>query len=1218
MESRQLLSASIAPIHVAATYFEDSNETDVSSVIQGTQNTKVADIFQVSYTGGANGTQLTSLTINLKNTFFNTENAAPGVYGWFPLTLLKHDGFDVTSSVSVVNGSTQLVMNFSGFQAGEKLVFTVDVDENGNLEPNAVVEGAELEGATLSGSFTAPHMQDITASNAIFYDNFAKRYPTFASTDVAALLPNENYDNQPALDFMPGQCSPGLVYSALSYATVTQKPLPITLSGTVYEDLDMDNVRDSGESGIAGVTLTLLKLDNGTYVATGLTTTTNANGEYTFNNLAPETYRVVETQPAPYLSVGDTPGTVNGATRGVVTTVDILSGISLEGGDNSIHNDFAEVKPASVSGYVYVDANNNGKFDSGETPIANVTLTLLDANGNSKGTTATNSAGFYSFTGLMPGGYGVSETQPSPYKDGLDAAGNAGGAAHNPGDLIDGLHLASGQSGLNYNFGELLPAKLSGFVYVDANNNGKFDTGETPIAGAILTLLDSSGKSLGKTATTDTTGFYQFDDLLPGMYGVSEQQPGSYDDGLDAAGPIGGAAHNPGDLIDGIPLSSGTSATQNNFGELAHASISGRVFVDKNQNNTYDTGELLLNNITIWLLDSSGNRIKSTTTNSNGKYSFTDLTPGVYGVEEIQPSGYLEGGDQVGSAGGQLSGYDKILSAQLSCGVNGVSYDFWEVTPAKISGYVFQDGPTIVLKQNDPEPNIPSIRDGKLTADDTRLAGVTLQLCDGSGYAKKDAHGNIITTKTDSNGYYEFTMLEPGDYSVIETQPSGYLPGIDTAGSNGGLVVSKYSKVDAMTLSTLAVDASGSAIVRISVDPGDTAVQYNFSHVLETRQPDSPPVLPPVYPTPFSPPPQAPPYAPFQPMVSSYTYAPTINNAFGFGGATAPNDYDWHLSVIDAGQPRSENSGNQYVDAPQNSVFDPVSWSGPDLGQSQWILADSDGVAIKTIRFGMAHATPVTGDWDGSGATKVGVFLDGLWFLDLNGNGVWDEGDLWVKLGKQDDQAVAGDWNGDGKTDIGIFGPMWSGDYKAISVEPGLPDSSNPPTYNRPKNVPPQPVDAAIGFRTLKKGHEGKLRSDVIDHVFQYGDKGDIAVTGDWNGDGIFNIGIFRNGTWFLDMDGDGRWSDADLVVEFGQAGDLPVVGDWTGDGISKLGVYRNGQFILDKNNNRQIDDGDKTFALGRAGDKPVSGDWNGDGVDEVGVYEDAAPTEVPLQASRQ
>ena len=78
----------------------------------------------------------------------------------------------------------------------------------------------------------------------------------------------------------------------------------------------------------------------------------------------PGTYQVVETQPDGYLSVGDTPGTVDGQTRGVVTTVDILSSINLDGGDDSIHNDFAEMQPASISGYVYVDANNNGVFDA--------------------------------------------------------------------------------------------------------------------------------------------------------------------------------------------------------------------------------------------------------------------------------------------------------------------------------------------------------------------------------------------------------------------------------------------------------------------------------------------------------------------------------------------------------------------------------------------------------------------------------------------------------------------------------------------------------------------------------------------------------------------------------------------------------------------------------------------------------------------------------------
>ena len=71
---------------------------------------------------------------------------------------------------------------------------------------------------------------------------------------------------------------------------------------------------------------------------------------------------------------------------------------------------------------------------------------------------------------------------------------------------------------------------------------------------------------------------FHFDNLGPGAYGVSERSPPDTSNGLDAAGPVGGTAHNPGDLIDGHRLSGGTSAEQNNFGELLPASISGRVF----------------------------------------------------------------------------------------------------------------------------------------------------------------------------------------------------------------------------------------------------------------------------------------------------------------------------------------------------------------------------------------------------------------------------------------------------------------------------------------------------------------------------------------------------------------------------------------------------------------------------------------------------------------
>ena len=65
----------------------------------------------------------------------------------------------------------------------------------------------------------------------------------------------------------------------------------------------------------------------------------------------------------------------------------------------------------------------------------------------------------------------------------------------------------------------------------------------------------------------------------------------------------------------------------------------------------------------------------------------------------------------------------------------------------------------------------------------------------------------------------------------------------------------------------------------------------------------------------------------------------------------------------------------------------------------------------------------------------------------------------------------------------------------------------------------------------------------------------------------------------------------------------MPVVGDWSGDGVEQLGIYRDGLWILDLNGNREIDATDKVFEMGGAEDVPVAGDFDGDGVDEASLY---------------
>jgi hypothetical protein len=65
--------------------------------------------------------------------------------------------------------------------------------------------------------------------------------------------------------------------------------------------------------------------------------------------------------------------------------------------------------------------------------------------------------------------------------------------------------------------------------------------------------------------------------------------------------------------------------------------------------------------------------------------------------------------------------------------------------------------------------------------------------------------------------------------------------------------------------------------------------------------------------------------------------------------------------------------------------------------------------------FGLAGDIPVSGDWNGTGITHIGVFRPsrGEWFLDLNGNGTWDgpSVDLYVAgFGHAGDIPVIGNW----------------------------------------------------------------------------------------------------------------------------------------------------------------------------------------------------------------
>ncbi|WP_436793004.1 hypothetical protein [Actinospongicola halichondriae] len=122
--------------------------------------------------------------------------------------------------------------------------------------------------------------------------------------------------------------------------------------------------------------------------------------------------------------------------------------------------------------------------------------------------------------------------------------------------------------------------------------------------------------------------------------------------------------------------------------------------------------------------------------------------------------------------------------------------------------------------------------------------------------------------------------------------------------------------------------------------------------------------------------------------------------------------------------------------------------------------------------------------------------------------------------------------------------------------------------------------------------------------TFSYGvSAGDIPVVGDWDGDGDDEPAIFRRGTWHFRSDA-GPSGRTVAQVRYGVSpGDIPVVGDWDGDGDDEPAIFRRGTWHF----RSDAGPSGRTVAQVRygvsAGDIPVAGDWDGDGADEPAIY---------------
>ena len=589
------------------------------------------------------------------------------------------------------------------------------------------------------------------------------------------------------------------------------------LAGFVYEDFsgnaanNNNGSMDAGEAAIAGVTLTLTGTDaNGAPVSR--TATTDNSGAYSFGDLLQGTYTITETQPNGYIDGKHTVG--NATTAGSNAVANVLSGIGLGAGENASGYLFGELANAPISGTVYIDRNNDGKQDADEPGVPNVSITIEveDSPGNwiavPGQAIVTDANGHYTYPDAVTGkNYRITETQPVELGDGKENGTVNTGTAN----VITINNLPTTGSTGN-NFGEIA-ALLSGVVFLDSNNNGIQDAGEPGLPNVEVELpagtRDAAGQVVAK-ALTDADGRYQFIDLLAGTYTVTEQaaQP-SYNgvvtfNGITTAGSTGGTATGVGTVpsaISGIVLAAGGTSEGNNFGEILVAGISGTVYVDRNDNGSFDAGDAGSNNsaanggivgVEVVLYAADGTtELARTVTDAQGNYSFADLPTGVgYVIKQTQPAGYAAGQENPGN---------EITITTLP--LDGSSDNNYGEKLAGLSGFVYEDFSATAANNNN----------GAMDAGEAAIAGVTLTL------TGTDANGAPVsrTAVTDANGAYSFGDLLQGTYTITETQPAGYEDGKHTVGN----------------ATTAGSNAVANVISGIGLDAGQLAEGYLFGEL---------------------------------------------------------------------------------------------------------------------------------------------------------------------------------------------------------------------------------------------------------------------------------------------------------------------------------------------------------------------------------------------------
>ena len=330
--------------------------------------------------------------------------------------------------------------------------------------------------------------------------------------------------------------------TAQSSMTATKTTVAVTVVTNPVNSANVTSASASG-TGEVGATVSLVVSD-GTNSTTPMTTTVDANGNWSISGI---NLSALADGTLTYTATASD-STNNMATATKTASKDTVApAVSITSVTNPITSS---------------DAGNTSASGTGE---AGATISLVASDGTSSTsalTTTVDANGTWSISGINVSALAdgtITYTATS-----TDAAGNSATTSQ----------ASTKQAAAT--------ASLSGTVFVDANANGVHDSGESALAGVIITLrgVDTQGNAIpSQTTTTASDGSYSFANLPAGTYSISEAQPAKISDGSAIVGNLGGSAGT--NLISGVSVPTAAAGSGYDFSEkgLANGVVSQRLFL---------------------------------------------------------------------------------------------------------------------------------------------------------------------------------------------------------------------------------------------------------------------------------------------------------------------------------------------------------------------------------------------------------------------------------------------------------------------------------------------------------------------------------------------------------------------------------------------------------------------------------------------------------------